>query len=122
MTLIVLVGNTFMMPVCLPYGMVLVSGLMAFIGFASARYRSRIFTGMATRWFSRRGTLSKLGERVLIVGAGELGQIVLWLLRKGELVKTLTPVGWIDDNPRIQDMRIDGIRVLGSTATLPEVI
>lgn len=121
-TLVVLIGNSLVMPVSLPYGMVLVSGLLAFLGFGAARYRGRIFTGLARRWLSRRGTLDRLGERVLIVGAGELGQIVLWLLRKGELAQALTPVGWVDDNPKIQDMQIDGVRVLGSTADLSEIV
>jgi len=32
-----------------------------------------LLTGLATRWFSYRGKGTGIGERVLIVGAGECG-------------------------------------------------
>ena len=55
------------------------------------------------------------GERsVLIAGAGDGGRLVLReILRNREL--GLTPVGFLDDDPRKQGLRIDGVRVRGDT-------
>ena len=51
---------------------------------------------------------------VLIVGAGDGGQLVLReILRNPEL--GLTPVGFVDDDPLKQGQRIDGVKVLGGT-------
>ncbi len=51
---------------------------------------------------------------VLIVGAGDGGQLVLReILRNPDL--RLNPVGFVDDDPTKQGQRIMGMRVLGST-------
>ncbi|HEY1687369.1 MAG TPA: nucleoside-diphosphate sugar epimerase/dehydratase [Solirubrobacteraceae bacterium] len=51
---------------------------------------------------------------VLIVGAGDGGRLVLReILRNREL--GLAPVGFLDDDPGKQGVRIDGVRVLGNT-------
>src|SRR6185503_21329469 len=59
---------------------------------------------------------------VLIVGAGDGGRLLLReILRNPEL--GYRPVGFIDDDPRKLDTRIDrGIRVLGTTSELPRVL
>jgi FlaA1/EpsC-like NDP-sugar epimerase len=63
------------------------------------------------------------GERgVLIVGAGDGGRLVLReIVRNREL--GLTPVGFLDDDPRKRGMRIDGVKVRGNTeADLPRIL
>jgi FlaA1/EpsC-like NDP-sugar epimerase len=63
------------------------------------------------------------GERtVLIAGAGEGGRMVVReILRNREL--GLVPVGFLDDDPSKRRLRIDGVRVRGSTeADLPRVL
>jgi FlaA1/EpsC-like NDP-sugar epimerase len=63
------------------------------------------------------------GERtVLIAGAGEGGRMVVReILRNREL--GLVPVGFLDDDPGKRRLRIDGVRVRGSTeADLPRVL
>jgi FlaA1/EpsC-like NDP-sugar epimerase len=63
------------------------------------------------------------GERgVLIVGAGDGGRLVL-----REIVRNrglgLTPVGFLDDDPRKRGLRIDGVKVRGNTeADLPRIL
>jgi FlaA1/EpsC-like NDP-sugar epimerase len=58
------------------------------------------------------------GKRVLIVGAGRAGEMLIRdMLRDGQY----TPVGFVDDNPALQDAEIHGIRVLGKTASIPEI-
>jgi FlaA1/EpsC-like NDP-sugar epimerase len=59
---------------------------------------------------------------VLIAGAGDGGRLVL-----REIVRNrglgLTPVGFLDDDPRKRGMRLDGVRVRGNTeGDLPRVL
>ncbi len=57
---------------------------------------------------------NKDAKGVLIVGAGDGGQLVLReILRNPGL--GLTPVGFVDDDPLKKGQRIDGVKVLGTT-------
>jgi len=63
------------------------------------------------------------GERsILIAGAGEGGRLVLReIMRNREL--GLSPVGFLDDDPRKHGMRVEGIRVRGNTEEdLPRIL
>lgn len=131
-TAILLIGNRLWEPraVAVPYlghhllpsGLILVSGVLAFAGFTVMRYRIRIITGLSAHWISLRGRASAVGERVLIVGAGDAGNLAAYLLRKVELGQIFTIIGMVDDAPRKQGARIGGIRVLGSTAEIPQLV
>src|SRR5438128_2600904 len=61
-------------------------------------------------------------RRVLIAGAGEGGRLVLReILRNRGL--GLAPVGFLDDDPGKRGLRIDGVRVRGSTeGDLPRIL
>lgn len=106
----------------LPSGLILVSGVLAFTGFAVMRYRMRIITGLSEHWITMRGGASAVGERVLIVGAGEVGNLASYLLRKAELGQAYAIIGMVDDAPRKQGSRISGIQVLGRTDEIPELV
>ena len=106
----------------LPSGLILVSGVLAFAGFALLRYRMRIITGLSEHWITLRGGAATVGERVLIVGAGEVGNLASYLLRKAELGQAYSIIGMVDDAPRKQGARISGIRVLGRTDEIPELV
>jgi len=79
----------------------------------------------AVRWIVERPTRGSILERaaneVLIVGAGNGGQQVAFELRRNPGLRS-APVGFVDDDPRKQGMRIAGIKVLGPTANLPRVL
>ncbi len=68
-----------------------------------------------------RGRFVARGREALIVGAGDAGQLVI-----REMLKTprlgYTPIGLIDDDPRKKNMRLHGIRVLGTTDELPGLL
>src|SRR6185503_14230109 len=66
---------------------------------------------------ARRGARS-----VLIVGAGDGGRLLLReILRNPDL--GMRPVGFVDDDPRKQGVRVDrGLDVLGTTEDLPDVL
>jgi FlaA1/EpsC-like NDP-sugar epimerase len=105
----------------LPAELIFLIGGITAIANLAARYRLRLVTSVATRWLLLRKQ-SGFGERILILGAGEGGQIVHWLLRRGSLAQIFTVVGMVDDDPRKHGMRVDGCWVLGSTSDLPHLV
>jgi FlaA1/EpsC-like NDP-sugar epimerase len=105
----------------LPGGLLIVAGLLAFIGFVFARYRVRILTGIATRWIMSRGEIVT-GERVLIVGAGAAGCFAAWLLLNCDLAQAFSFIGMVEDAPQKKGVRINGMRVLGNAADIPEIV
>jgi FlaA1/EpsC-like NDP-sugar epimerase len=61
------------------------------------------------------------GKEVMIVGAGDATQLILReMLRNPSL--GYTPIGLVDDDPRKRNLRLHGIRVLGTTDELPELL
>jgi lipopolysaccharide/colanic/teichoic acid biosynthesis glycosyltransferase len=106
----------------LPSGLIMVSGVLAFAGFALLRYRMRIITGLSEHWITLRGGATTVGERVLVIGAGEVGNLASYLLRKAELGQAYSIIGMVDDAPRKQGTRISGIQVLGRTDEIPELV
>ena len=60
-------------------------------------------------------------RRILIVGAGDGGRLVLREVMKNPELG-LNPVGFVDDDPLNQRQRVDGVRVLGTTADLAEIL
>jgi FlaA1/EpsC-like NDP-sugar epimerase len=68
----------------------------------------------------RRGLITR-GKEVLVVGAGDAGQLII-----KEMLKTpalgYTPVGLLDDDPRKKNLRLHGIRVLGTGEDLPRLL
>jgi lipopolysaccharide/colanic/teichoic acid biosynthesis glycosyltransferase len=106
----------------LPSPMVIEIGIIAYLGFLATRYRQRLITGLATRWLQLRHRTAALGERLLIIGAGDCGQLAGWLLQKSNLSDAFNVVGMVDDDPLKLSMRIDRTSVLGSTKDLPALV
>jgi FlaA1/EpsC-like NDP-sugar epimerase len=104
----------------LPNGVVAMFFLLALVFLVGVRVLARsIHEGRPLAAF--RGV--REGERgVLIVGAGDGGRLVLReILRNREL--RLAPVGFLDDDPRKQGLRIDGVSVRGDTQRdLPRIL
>ena len=59
--------------------------------------------------------------RVLIVGAGDTGELVLRMMARSK-TDAYRVVGFLDDDPRKQDRAIHGVRVLGPTRRLRELV
>jgi FlaA1/EpsC-like NDP-sugar epimerase len=61
------------------------------------------------------------GKEVILVGAGDAAQLML-----KEMLRTpalgYTPIGLVDDDPRKRNMRLHGIRVLGTTDELAHIL
>jgi FlaA1/EpsC-like NDP-sugar epimerase len=61
----------------------------------------------------------KVGQRVLIIGAGDAGDMIVREMRK---TGAYQPVGFIDDDPSKLGRTIHGVKVLGTRADLARVV
>jgi FlaA1/EpsC-like NDP-sugar epimerase len=61
------------------------------------------------------------GREVIIVGAGDAAQLVIREMLKAPALG-YTPIGLIDDDPRKKNLRLHGIRVLGTTDDLRRIL
>jgi len=83
---------------------------------------TRFVVRMVTERRPFRGPIARSGAReVLIVGAGNGGQLVAAELRRNPGLGGM-PIGFVDDDPRKQGMRIAGLKVEGTTDELPRVL
>ena len=86
--------------------------LLMLVFVAGARFIARAVYERPLRGFRPRAD----ARRVLIVGAGDGGRLVLReILRNPDL--GMAPVGFVDDDPTKRRSRIDGVRVLGPPPT-----
>ena len=93
----------------LPLSIPISGGIFTLAAFSAVRYRQRLFTGLLWRW--KAVTLGQ-GNRVLIIGAGEEGQLLGWRLRVQ--ASDYHVVGYLDDDPSKQGLNIHGAKVLGT--------
>ena len=61
------------------------------------------------------------GKEVLIVGAGDAGQLMVREMQRNRQLH-YTPIGFVDDDPRKRGDRIHGVRVLGTTDELAHIL
>ena len=100
-----------------PRGVIALDFLLTLAFVAGSRF---VVRGLFER--PQRGSLLERAAReVLIVGAGNGGQQVAFELRRNPELSS-APIGYVDDDPRKQGMRIAGHKVLGTTADLPRVL
>ncbi len=67
------------------------------------------------------GALVARGKEVLVVGAGDAGQLTIREMQRNRQLG-YTPIGLIDDDPRKKNLRIHGVRVLGTTEELAHIL
>jgi FlaA1/EpsC-like NDP-sugar epimerase len=67
------------------------------------------------------GGLVARGREVLIVGAGDAGQLMVREMQRNRQLH-YTPIGFVDDDPRKRGDRIHGVRVLGTTDDLAHIL
>ncbi len=103
-----------------PISVIVLEFLLVNLGTMGIRMVRRISVEMAQR---DRLTRQRDGavRRVILVGAGDAGNIVAKELgQRTDL--GLVVVGFIDDDPEMSDGVIQGVKILGDTAHLPEII
>jgi FlaA1/EpsC-like NDP-sugar epimerase len=104
--------------ITVPTGVLVLFGLLTGFFLTAIRFLVHLLYERPLRgWRTMRDARS-----VLIVGAGDGGRLLLReLMRNPDL--GYRPVGFVDDDPRKQRVRIDrGLEVLGSTRELPRVL
>jgi FlaA1/EpsC-like NDP-sugar epimerase len=100
-----------------PRTVVALDFLLSLVFCAGARFTVRALVERPVRG----AILERAANEVLIVGAGNGGQQVAFELRRNPGLSS-APVGFVDDDPRKQGMRVAGLKVLGTTDTLPRVL
>ena len=88
-------------------------GLLLFAGLSGPRFLYRW-------WKDHRIGIVRGGERVLIVGAGRAGEMLVRDLFRDPR-RRYEPVGFVDDDPVKRGREIHGVRVLGGVDELPRV-
>jgi len=67
------------------------------------------------------GRIVTRGKDVIVVGAGDAGQLVVKEMQRNAALG-YTPIGLLDDDPRKRNLRLHGVRVLGTVADLEHVV
>jgi len=67
------------------------------------------------------GAIVARGKEVIVVGAGDAAQLILKEMLKNPSMG-YTPIGLVDDDPRKKNLRIHGVRVLGTTRELRHLL
>jgi FlaA1/EpsC-like NDP-sugar epimerase len=67
------------------------------------------------------GSIVARGREVIVVGAGDAARLVLSEMLKSRSLG-YTPIGLIDDDPKKRNMRLHGVRVLGTTDDLRHIL
>jgi len=100
----------------LPRGVAVIDWLLLLALVAGSRLLARTI-------FERPGAASLVarGKEVIVVGAGDAGQLVIREMLKSRALG-YTPIGVVDDDPRKKNLRLHGVRVLGTSEELPRIL
>ena len=98
----------------LPLSVIILGATLAPMCFGAIRFQSRIFS------VKRRPETSKR-SRVLVVGAGESGAMILRDIRRNRSLD-LDPVAVVDDDPRKVGRVLGDVPILGTRAAIPSLV
>ncbi|OOZ37671.1 polysaccharide biosynthesis protein [Solemya velesiana gill symbiont] len=74
------------------------------------------------RWLKDRHIYLRAGKRVLIVGAGVAGEMLVRDLLKNTKGESYLPIAFVDDKPRILGRDIHGVPVVGKSSEIPVIV
>jgi FlaA1/EpsC-like NDP-sugar epimerase len=97
----------------LPRTILLIDLLLTICVLGGLRLSLRVYQETSGRHVPRKNTL--------IVGAGQAGGRIAGQLKSNPQLD-LNPVGYVDDDPSKQGIRIQGIRVLGNISDVPKLV
>jgi FlaA1/EpsC-like NDP-sugar epimerase/lipopolysaccharide/colanic/teichoic acid biosynthesis glycosyltransferase len=97
-----------------PRSVLIVYWLLALTSLGGVRILYRVFC-------LHSGNLIPNKRRVIVVGAGDAGEMILRQMRNYPQYGYL-PVSLVDDNPELQDVRIHGVPVLGNQEDIPQIV
>ncbi len=98
-----------------PLSVAIMGGVLSLFAMAAVRLQYRFFEEMRLK------KPPEGGKRVLLVGAGEAGEIIVRdMLRHREY--GYNPVAFVDDDPRKRNLVVMGVPVLGSREDIPRLV
>ena len=98
----------------IPFGVLFIQAILALLGVAGIRVAVRVVSYV-------RNAQAGQGARVLIVGAGSAGSLLLHEIM-GRPQLGLTAVGFLDDDGGLQGRTIGGVKVIGRTDGLVRIV
>ena len=98
----------------IPFGVLFIQAILALLGVAGIRVAVRVVSYV-------RNAQAGQGARVLIVGAGSAGSLLLHEIM-GRPQLGLTAVGFLDDDGGLQGRTIGGVKVIGRTDGLARIV
>jgi len=117
-------GMDFVLRRPLPVTVVLMGGFFSTAGFTVLRYHRQLLAGLHALRL-REEPLTASGRprmRVLIVGAGEAGQLLAWRLQNQREGRDYQLIGFVDDDPHKHGLRVHGLPVLGDRHAIPALV
>ena len=99
----------------MPRSVVIMGSVLSLIGFGAIRFHSRLFG------LRRRSVSEHPRHRVLLVGAGAAGSMVLKDILENPSVG-LEPVCFVDDDPRKIGLALHEVPVLGDRSAIPALV
>ena len=97
----------------MPRSVPVLYGLLMFFLLAGPRF--------LYRWYKDRHISLRSGKTVLIVGAGQAGEMLVRDLLRSVLGEFL-PIAFVDDKPRRQGQEIHGVPVMGKVEDIPALV
>jgi len=97
-----------------PLGVIFIQALLVFLGCSASRMAARIYVYLRSSQFAS-------GRRVLIIGAGSAGSLLLREIQSRPDLG-LTVVGFLDDQPALRGRTIGGVHVIGPSSQLAEAV
>ncbi|HLP15127.1 MAG TPA: nucleoside-diphosphate sugar epimerase/dehydratase [Bacteroidota bacterium] len=105
-----------LLPQSFPNSVPLIDGMLTMVLVGGLRFGIRLMYVMGER--SGGGVDD---QRVLIVGAGLTGSMIVKELRSNSRL-AMKPVGFVDDDPAKQNMIIHEVRVMGKLSDIPDLV
>lgn len=121
-TLLLTLVDLYLQERTLPLGVIALGGFFSFIFLGAVRYRRKLNTGARQLVAKYLGFSGGDVGRVLIVGAGDEGQLVAYQIQNRTSGLPYRVVGFVDDNRQKQGMRIHDIEVYGDWDTIPDLV
>lgn len=105
----------------LPLSIIALEFLLVLLGTLSVRAIRRLFFELSERErFENKETTSKK-KKAILIGAGNAGNMVIKELKQRADLG-IDVLGFIDDDPRKINTTIQGIKVIGNTSQIPEIV
>lgn len=104
-----------------PRGVLVIDLILSLVMAGGMRFALRLVAETRVNQIVEGSVMPKATQRVLVVGAGDAGALVVRELQKNPQLYQV-PVGFLDDNPSKQGQSIYGIPVVGYVSDLEEQV